>query len=1425
MSAIKKNDLTKVKSLLGDGADVNAVDSNLATSAMWAAYASDLQMLQYLISKGASIKNKGAIYINEEKTGYYGNVIGIAAGEGKLNILKYLVEVGKLNLEDQEYDPATKTETGWTALQWAASNGKLNEVKYLVEKGANINADYTADKGTPLTYALQSNHQDVAKHLIENGADVNKADSSGATPLMHAALANDFESCVLLWKNHANFFLKTNNGKIALDLAVEASPSRVLDFIRNPDAYLAIAKKEYWAEMLKLFNQMFTANQYEKAIPLGIKAVHAAKEQNVDSTLQYALFIKQLAESLVKTKQYDLADKFYTKSLTLLRIKQGIMGKEYYTLLYILRNYYENTTMQYDRALIIYEKLLETAKTIAGDKDEIYVEMLNDFAKFYAKTNNYEKAESLYFQAMEIDKKGLKENYPNYAASLNNLASLYEIMGQYEKAESHYIQSKEIRKNLLGENHPDYATSLNNLADLYRRIGQYEKAEPLYIQSKDIRKKVLGENHLDYASSLNNLALLYENMGQFKKAEPLYLQAQKIYQKLLGENHPNYATSLNNLAALYERMGYYEQAEALFLQSKEIFIKVLGENHPSFATSLNNLAGTYKIMGQYEKAESHYIQSKEIRKNLQGENHPDYATSLNNLGDLYERIGQYEKAEPLHLQAKEIYKKALGENHPYYASSLNNLAVIYKSMGQYEKAEPLYIQSKDIRKKVLGENHSDYASSLNNLALLYENMGQYKKAEDLYLKSKDIFKNVLGENHSNYASSLNNLAFLYEILGQYEKAEPLYFQTQEILKKTLGATHSDYATSLNNLGTLYKIMGQYKKAESLFIKAQGINKRALGENHPRFATDLNNLAFLYESMGKYEKAESLKLMATNIILYNLKNTFTILSEKEKGKYLDNNISVIASNNSLLYNYRGSSALVTNNFNLQLFFKSLSLADTRSMIESINKSGDSSTQQLFKNWQAIKSLLAIQFSLPVSNRISNLDSMEARTEMIEKELTRKSAAFREQQKSININLTDVQKNLQPDEVAIEFVRFDLYNQKWTDSTMYAAYILRKNDSVPVFIPLCEEKQLQQLFASVGKTTTASVSAFYRGVGDENENVSVSKGDSLYKLIWQPLEPYLKGIKKISYSPAGKLYTIAFNALPAGDGKILMDKYELQQYTSTRQIALRENKNEKTIPKSIALFGDATFTLDSLQLVKSLQLVTKNSTASTNIYTPQTRGSNNAVWSNLPGTATEVNKIKNLFSQNKIAVKTFVQLQASEEKFKSLSGNSPQVLHLATHGFFLPQADKKRKYLNEGNVYSLAEDPLMRSGILLAGANYTWSGKTPINGVEDGIATAYEISQLDLSKTELVVLSACETALGDIKGSEGVFGLQRSFKMAGVKKLIVSLWQVPDKETAELMTLFYADWLKGNSIENAFYKAQTEMRKKYSPFYWAAFVLVE
>ena len=212
-----------------------------------------------------------------------------------------------------------------------------------------------------------------------------------------------------------------------------------------------------------------------------------------------------------------------------------------------------------------------------------------------------------------------------------------------------------------------------------------------------------------------------------------------------------------------------------------------------------------------------------------------------------------------------------------------------------------------------------------------------------------------------------------------------------------------------------------------------------------------------------------------------------------------------------------------------------------------------------------------------------------------------------------------------------------------------------------------------------------------------------------------------------------------------------------------------------------------------------------------------------WPQLPGTGEEIDSISKIFSSYKKLVTSFTGVQASEKNLKLLNNQSPSSIFIGTHGFFLPAPQSNRQFA--GNVYARDANPLLRSGLILSGGNYAWSGKKPIDGIEDGVVTAYEISQLNLSNTKLVVLSACETGLGDVNATEGVFGLQRAFKLAGVNKLIVSLWKVPDKETAELMKIFYTQLLAGNSIEKAFATAKAKMRKKYSPYYWAAFVLVE
>lgn len=1060
----------------------------------------------------------------------------------------------------------------------------------------------------------------------------------------------------------------------------------------------------------------------------------------------------------------------------------------------------------------------ELTKKYTGEKTLDYIAGLNRLAYLQREMGKFSESENSYLNALAVSKAMTGENDTAYAKSLNNLASLYQFMGQYAKAETTFIQARDIMKKISGESSL-YATAVNNLVTLYCEEGQFEKAKPLGLYVAQLRKKLLGDKDHEYALALNNLGYVYASLGQYKEAELNYTMARDLFKKAVGEMNPDYASTINNLAELYLTTGEYKKAEPLYLQSKEIRKQLLGDNHPDYFQSLGNLASYYETAGQYDIAEKLLLESREKTINVLGENHPYYVTALNNLAALYDARGEYVKAEPLYQQAKEIRKKILGENHPSYAMSLNNLATLYHKTGQYDKALPLYLQAAEIWKNSLGTSHSNYAMALNNLAALYEDRQQFAKAETLYIQSRDIRKAIFGENHNDYAISLNNLAGLYANMGQYTKAETLIKQANGIWKKIFKDDNPSIALGLNNLAAIYR-KGQMKlkEAELLYLQAIERRKKQLGENHPLTADTENDLALLYMNMKQYKKAESLLLTSSRVTVQHLLNTFPVLSEKEKADFINENLFFNDCNNSFLYNYpAASTAIINNNLNLQLFFKSISLADTRNMLDAMRSSNDEAVKKLISDWQETKTILATQYALPAEKRMKNIAEKEAEAEALEKELNRRSAIFRKQQSALRITLQDVQQQLEEGEAAIEFVSFRYYNFRKTDSVIYAAYVLKKHDSAAIFVPLFEEKQLQELITQAGRSATLSAKSFYGTV----TNASTPMGEELYQLVWEPLEKYLTGIKKISFSPSGKLYGIAFHALPASPGKLLQDKYELRQYVSTRQVAFRSSAKKEEQPLSITLFGNASFTMDSAAISKTFK---ENKTGNDMVL----RGGAGA-WPDLPFTALEVDTIKKIFDKNHINAALFTKEQASETRVKQLDNHSPSVLHIATHGFYVSE-ETAATGINTGrggmgSNYKLANDPLLRNGLILAGGNYAWSGNIPIKGIDDGVLTAYEIAQLNLSNTKLVVLSACETALGDIKGSEGVFGLQRGFKIAGIDKMILSLWQVPDKETALLMEKFYNYWLNGTTIRNAFYKAQADMRKEYPPFNWAAFVFIE
>ncbi|MEZ4963443.1 MAG: CHAT domain-containing protein [Saprospiraceae bacterium] len=489
--------------------------------------------------------------------------------------------------------------------------------------------------------------------------------------------------------------------------------------------------------------------------------------------------------------------------------------------------------------------------------------------------------------------------------------------------------------------------------------------------------------------------------------------------------------------------------------------------------------------------------------------------------------------------------------------------------------------------------------------------------------------------------------------------------------------------------------------------------------------------------------------------------------------------------------------------------------------------DTTASKLYDNLKSYRYLLSKEYAKPIAER-QHVEEWEEKANTLEKELTRTVAGFGEALRQVTWQ--EVQQQLQPGETAIEFVHYQYHNPEPTDSVFYSALVLRPGDEAPHFVTLFEEREIAPLLAKASGKKSSRIDDFYL-------NGDGANGEKLYQLIWQPLRELLGGTKKVYVSPSGLLHRINLGAVPfplqGNKGQTFADSYQLTIVGSTRQLIV---KDPAAAPNANAVvFGGIRYQTDTTAMIASNETVSRSNDLPDILKFQSDTTSRGGNLDYLPNSLTEALSIKGKLESANFTVQLDTGYYANEEAFKQIGkyGASPRILHVATHGYFYPDpeemVDGRRQTLDGGEqVFRNSRHPMIRSGLIMAGAEDAYfNGKSPADR-EDGVLTAYEISQMNLANTELVVLSACETGLGDIQGNEGVYGLQRAFKIAGAKNLIMSLWQVNDLSTNAFMTEFYRQWLRqGLEIPAAFRAAQGIVREQYpdSPYLWAGFVLVE
>jgi tetratricopeptide (TPR) repeat protein len=509
---------------------------------------------------------------------------------------------------------------------------------------------------------------------------------------------------------------------------------------------------------------------------------------------------------------------------------------------------------QYQAAEEKHRQALAIRRQVLGEEHPFTATSYNNLAMSLKAQGRYPEAEEGFRKALAIRRKVQGEEHPLTAQSYNNLANNLDDQGKHAQAQRLHEKALAIKRQALGEQHPSTATSYNNLAANLNAQGKYAAAEEGYRKALAIRRKVLGEEHPDTAISYGNVALNLHTQGRFQEAEEGYRKALAIHRTVLGEEHPHTATSYHNLAALRLAQGRYKEAEEGFRKALDITRKVLGEEHPDTATNYNNLAYNLNAQGRYLEAEEGFRKALDIRRKVLGEEHPLTASSYNNLAMSLNAQGRYPEAEEGLRKALAIFRKVLGEEHPETAHSYNNVAFNLDAQGRHHEAEQGFRKALDICRKVLGEEHSVTASSYNNLAMSLNAQGRYLEAEEGLGKALAIRRKVLGEEHPLTAHSYGNKATNLHAQGRYQEAEEGYRKALDIQRKVLGEEHPDTAISYGTVAYTLNAQGRYQEAEEGYRKALAINRTLLGEEHPHTARSYNDLAANLLQQNKINEA-------------------------------------------------------------------------------------------------------------------------------------------------------------------------------------------------------------------------------------------------------------------------------------------------------------------------------------------------------------------------------------------------------------------------------------------------------------------------------------------------------------------------------------------------------------------------------------------
>ena len=1071
-----------------------------------------------------------------------------------------------------------------------------------------------------------------------------------------------------------------------------------------------------------------------------------------------------------------------------------------------------------DEADAYYNEAAALAAAILSEEHPQTLEIYGLIAELFSATGAVEEAQAIGDSVIGGLSESLGVAHEKTIDARLNQAFMLEFSGLYKEAGAAFADTCATIEEHYGGWHPTTLECRSSQANLAVTMGNLAEAAALY----DLSLQRLGQSlpviNVKVLNTLSIRADIYREEGQYQKARDLLSGVIQTALQI-GETGASY-TAKSYLGRVFNNEGKLKNAQKITEEVLDFGMSNWLERPMDIYNTMLELGAIYQRQGKSAEAEAIYEDALQGLKDLVGDQHPSTLVALNNLGQVYEEIGLYDKAEPILKLALNSLEASLGPENPQSSRARNNLALLFESQGNFREAEPLYVQSIAVLSRTRGDDYTDTIAVRNNLAFLYMMMEDYDRSAEMFERVQEQWMVLFGEEHQATLKAMNNLGRIYHKLQRLTEAEHLIQRAGEVRRSVLGAEHPDVVRSMIDLGSVYIDQQRLSEADTTLTEAVALAEKVLGEQHPYTFEALNNLARVKEALNQLQAAVEIREIGFARRSVFLDRMLWVTGENAREGYIRLHRPEFSAYLALLIRLEGSDN-GKRAIGASLQRKGLLLKVT-SEIQQISKmSNDPKLKKVSDELKsARKELAAMTLSGPTAEtqgrHVEVLYDLEQQVNELQGELGRASVRYRSSIAHVSV---DTLAGVIPEATAlVDFLTFE----EDGESKILAGIVINEGGEIRYELVLYPDR------GQIDDAIIAYRTIIQDDQADEDDLLEV--GQIAYELVWQPIEDVIGDTEYIYLIPDGMLNILPFNALIDADETYLIQTQDLHILTSGRDLLPNEYKTARG--DYVILAGPD---YDSKDVV-SREVISAAQGRRSAALQLGIRGAGGGLrglnFAPLPGAEKEGRIITSQIRESNAANEVYFGADAQEGVLSNMQ-RAPEILHLATHGFFLKADDTLRKRLlklqrgGEIHVPPPGDNPLLRAGLAFAGINANAQFLGDIDTINDGVLTALEVLDLNLSGTKLVVLSACETGLGEIHEGEGVYGLRRAFQEAGVAEVVSSLWEVSDAGTQALMTDFYSRILAGVPARDALRETQLELMASPEwgyPYIWSAFMMV-